>query len=108
MSQQHRMSNSNTKPVSLRILDKEYVVACPETECETLLASASYLSKKLQTVREGGKTVSNERMVVVSALNVIHEYFQYKQEESDNLQAINSYVQRLNDKIDLALIRIKS
>jgi cell division protein ZapA len=47
-------------------------------------------------------------MVVVSALNVIHEYFQYKQQESDNLQAINAYVQRLHSKIDLALIRIKS
>jgi cell division protein ZapA len=94
-------------PVTLRILDREYVVACPEDEKETLIASAKYLNQKVQEVREGGKVVSTERMVVVSALNIIHEYLQYKQQQEEQTQLLNSQVAGLQEKIELALNRLK-
>jgi cell division protein ZapA len=94
-------------PVTLRILDREYVVACPEDEKETLIASAKYLNQKVQEVREGGKVVSTERMVVVSALNIIHEYLQYKQQQDEQTQSLNSQVAGLQEKIELALNRFK-
>jgi cell division protein ZapA len=94
-------------PVTLRILDREYVVACPEDEKETLIASAKYLNQKVQEVREGGKVVSTERMVVVSALNIIHEYLQYKQQQEEQTQLLNSQMTGLQEKIELALNRLK-
>lgn len=94
-------------PVTLRILDRDYVVACPEDDKETLIASAKYLNQKVQEVREGGKVVSTERMVVVSALNIIHEYLQYKQQQEAQTLLLNSQMQGLQDKIELALNRFK-
>jgi cell division protein ZapA len=94
-------------PVTLRILDRDYVVACPEDEKETLIASAKYLNQKVQEVREGGKVVSTERMVVVSALNIIHEYLQYKQQQETQTRLLNSQMQGLQDKIELALNKFK-
>jgi cell division protein ZapA len=97
------MNRDKTIPVNLRVLDKDYVVACPEEERETLMASAHYLNEKVKQVREGGKVVSSERMVVVSALNIIHEYFQYKQETEEYVNTLNNKIALLEEKITLAL-----
>lgn len=101
------MNSGKSVPVNLRILEKDYVVACPEEERDTLMASAQYLNKKVKEVREGGKVVSTERMVVVSALNIIHEYFQYKQQKEHDVTTINHEIGRLQEKIELALSEIK-
>ncbi|WP_353572244.1 cell division protein ZapA [Candidatus Albibeggiatoa sp. nov. BB20] len=94
---------SESVQVKLHILGKDYVLGCPETERATLVDSATYLNRKLQEVKDGGKVVSNERMVVVSALNIIHEYFQYKNETEKDQLNLNSELLSLQDKISLAL-----
>jgi cell division protein ZapA len=92
-----------SETVKLHILGKDYVLGCPESERETLIESATYLNQKLQEVKNGGKVVSNERMVVVSALNIIHEYLQYKNEVEKDQLNLNSQLSSLQDKISLAL-----
>lgn len=101
------MTTSKTIPVNLRVLDKEYVVACPEEERDTLMASAQYLNQKVQEVREGGKVVSTERMVVISALNIIHEYLQYKQQRETQIDLAQNQITHLENKIAVALSAIK-
>jgi len=101
------MSGAKLKPVNLHILNKDYVVACPEDEYDTLNRASRYLNQKVQEVREGGKVVSNERVVVVSALNIVHEFFQYKQEQQDEIRDLNRRITQLQDKIDLALHQMK-
>ncbi|EDN71049.1 protein containing DUF710 [Beggiatoa sp. PS] len=102
------MNRGKPIPVNLRILEKDYVVACPEEERETLTASAQYLNQKVQQVRDGGKIVSTERIVVVSALNIIHEYLQYKQKQENEVQTVDEQVALMQDKIELALSEIKA
>lgn len=92
-----------SETVKLHILGKDYVLGCPESERETLIESATYLNQKLQEVKNGGKVVSNERIVVVSALNIIHEYLQYKNEVEKDQLNLNSQLSSLQDKISLAL-----
>jgi cell division protein ZapA len=101
------MSSGKSVTVNLRILEKDYVVACPEEERETLIAAAQYLNQKVQEVRVGGKVVSNERIVVVSALNIIHEYFQDKQQKDDYINSLNAEIRQLQEKIEVALSKIK-
>jgi len=101
------MSNEKLKPVNLHILNKDYVVACPEEEYEVLNRASRYLNQKVQEVREGGKVVSNERIVVVSALNIVHEFFQYKQEHENEIRILHQQIKQLQDKIELALNQMK-
>jgi cell division protein ZapA len=102
------MNNDQSVPVNLRILEKDYVVACPEDERETLMASAKFFNDKVQQIRNGGKVVSTERVVVISALNIIHEYLQYKQLKENDLNTIENSIVQLQEKIALALLEIKS
>jgi cell division protein ZapA len=94
------MSN-HSRTINLKILDKDYVVSCPEHESSDLLACAHYLSEKMQEVKEHGKTVSTERLLVMTALNIVHEFLQYKAEKKDYTD--NTVVERLEQKIELAL-----
>lgn len=102
------MNEAKSVPVNLRIMDKDYVVACPENEKETLLNSASYLMEKIQVVREGGKVVSTERMAVMSALNIVHEFLQYRQQTEQDMDELNQKLNNLQHKIDLVLSRMKA
>ncbi|OAD22538.1 Cell division protein ZapA-like protein [Candidatus Thiomargarita nelsonii] len=95
-------------PVNLHILDKEYVVACPEEERDTLMASAQYLNEKVKEVRNGGKVISTERLLVISALNIIHEYLHYKQEKEQHRDTFNNEIARLQKKIDMALLEVNN
>jgi cell division protein ZapA len=99
--------NGRLKPVTLHILDKDYVVACPESECADLLASADYLSQKMKEVREGGKVAGSERLLVMTALNVVHELLGYKQQKDSYTYNIGSELQRLENKIEFALTQGK-
>lgn len=60
-------------PVKVNILDKEFLVACPEEEKDELLASAAYLNRKMREIRDSGKVIGMERIAVMAALNITHE-----------------------------------
>ncbi len=97
------MSGQN-KPVKLMILDKDYTVACPESERQNLLDCADYLSEKMRVVRESGKVMGTERILVMTALNIVHELLQLQQNgtsyPSDESSA--EEIQQLIDKINAA------
>ena len=48
--------------VTVRILEKEYHVACPAEEKTDLLASAELLNMKMREIRDSGKVVGLDRV----------------------------------------------
>ena len=54
--------------VTIRILEKEYNVACPAEEKSALLASAELLNTKMREIRDSGKVVGLDRVAVMAAL----------------------------------------
>ena len=65
------MTQSQT--VTVRILDKDYHIACPAAESANLERAAEYLDKKMREIRRSGKVVGAERIAVMAALNITHE-----------------------------------
>ena len=66
------MSRDN-KGIDINILGREFRVACPEDEQETLLSAATYLDKKMREIRDQGKVIGVERIAVMAALNMAYE-----------------------------------
>ena len=66
------------KPITVTILDKEYIVGCTENEREALFASVEFLNNKMQEQRDSGKVIGAERIAAMAALNVTHEYLEYR------------------------------
>ena len=59
--------------VSVRILDKEYQVACPASERTDLLDSAEALNAKMLEIRDSGRVVGLDRIAVMAALNMAND-----------------------------------
>ena len=60
--------------VTISLLGREFRVACPEGEERALLASVDFLNRKMKEVRDTGKVVGNERIAIMAALNIAHEF----------------------------------
>ena len=94
---------TDAKPVSVTILDKEYLVSCTEREREQLYSAVEYLNKKMQEIKDSGNVIGTERIAVMAALNIASEFLTYKHENADYTSKVDDTVQRLQSKINDAL-----
>ncbi|SFG90972.1 cell division protein ZapA [Neptunomonas qingdaonensis] len=94
------MSNDPGHKVAIRIMDKEYLVGCPEGAENELFTSAEYLDKKMREIRDAGKVLGLERVAVMTALNLSHELLKSKAEHQGKF---DERIQKLNKKIDSSL-----
>ncbi len=59
--------------VNIKILEKEYQIACPASERGALLDSAELLNRKMREIRDTGKVIGLDRIAVMAALNMANE-----------------------------------
>lgn len=97
------MSKAAPHAISVRILDKEYRVACPEEEQDELLASAEFLNGKMREIRDSGKVVGMDRIAVIAALNIAHELLEQRGRKQDVQHSVGARIRSLQEKIELAL-----
>ncbi len=95
--------NDISIPIVVRILDKEYRVACQRGEEEALRNSARYLDQKMREIRTRGKVIGSDRIAVMAALNIAHELLEQKGHENTGSQAISRRLQTMQEKIDFVL-----
>lgn len=89
------MSDSrNTTTVT--ILDKEYLIACPPEEQQALQQSARHLDTKMRDIRNSGKIHGLDRIAVMAALNITHEFLQKDQAHTNSQET----AVRLATKVD--------
>lgn len=66
--------SEDVKGLDVNIMGREFRVACPEDEQQSLLDSVAYLDKKMRDIRDKGKVVGAERIAIMAALNIAHEF----------------------------------
>ena len=66
-------------PVGVRILDREYLVACGPDERDGLVAAANLLDGRMREIRAGNRMAGIDRIAVLAALNLAHELIQQRQ-----------------------------
>ena len=70
--------SAEVRGVTIMIAGREFRVACPEGEEKQLQASVELLNRKMKEVRDTGKVVGNDRIAVMAALNIAHEFLAQK------------------------------
>ena len=99
------MSEERVSRVSVRLLDREYQVACPAEERSDLLDSAEYLDAKMREVRDSGKVVGLDRIAVISALNLANELIKLRRQGSALDGDVGSRLRTLRERVEAALER---
>lgn len=93
------MSNET---VSVKILDKEYQVACPADARMGLLQSAQVLDERMRKIKSSGGVIGLERIAVMAALNLSHELL-LAQQASAAPKADQETLSRMQNKIEAQL-----
>lgn len=94
---------TETIPVTVHILDKEYRIACPRQEREALLNSASYLNDRMRELRDSGKVAGADRIAVMVALNVVNDLFKCRGDQEIHAMQLGNRIKALQNKVDAAL-----
>ena len=97
------MTHQDQARVSVRIMDKEYIVACPYDERSALLDAAEFLNARMREIRDTGKVVGLDRIAVMAALNLAHEYLKGKERESKVDNGVGQRVRALRERVEGAL-----
>ena len=94
---------SEAAAVTIRLLDKDYQVACPAEERAALLESARYLDEKMREIRDSRKMIGSERIAVMAALNITHDLLQSQQ--GGETAEMDSKLRQLQNKVEAAITR---
>ena len=89
--------------VSVRILDKEYQVACPAEERTDLLDSAEILNDKMREIRDSGRIVGLDRIAVMAALNMANDLIHAKARDQELEGGISDRLKLISDRVDNVL-----
>jgi cell division protein ZapA len=90
--------------VSVRILEKEYQVACLPEERSELLDSAEFLNGKMRDIRDAGNIVGLDRIAVMAALNLAHELLKRNRNEAIESE-VTERVRQMRERVESALNR---
>ena len=92
MSEEHR-------PVSVVIMEKEYLVACNDQERESLFNSVELLNRKMIELRDHGKVSGSERIAVMAALNIAHDLLEHKRQHEVYTNRVEAFMCRIEKRI---------
>jgi len=66
--------SADAKGLQISIMGREFRVACEPDEEKALLEAVEYLNRKMQEIKEQGKITGLDRIAVMAALNISHEF----------------------------------
>ncbi|HET9484770.1 MAG TPA: cell division protein ZapA [Xanthomonadales bacterium] len=92
-----------SEPISVSILDREFLVACTPEERPGLVAAASLVDGKMRELRASARTASADRIAVMAALNLAHELLQLRQNATQLDAAVGGELDALRARLDAML-----
>lgn len=99
------MSASGSEPVSIHILDKEYLIACPPQEREDLQRAATLLTSRLKEIRENGKVIGTDRLLMMAALNLANDLAKLQAREAKVTSEYGGRVRQMRERVERALVQ---
>jgi cell division protein ZapA len=89
--------------VNIKILDKDYRIACQPEEQDELLASARLLDARMREIRQAGRVIGSDRIAVLAALNIAHDLIQLQKarggEDSDTVRRLRRLEERVTEAL---------
>ena len=103
MSSVPSKSREKQSTVSFTILEREYVLACPEEEHQLLLDSVELVKQKINEVRQGGNVVGGEKIAVMAALHLAYQLIDYRTEKECYTEEMDGSVRSMLERVRAVL-----
>lgn len=93
-----------TEGISVRILDRDFMIGCPADEREALQAAAQMLEGRMREIRSDHRMAAFDRVAVIAALNLAAEVNALQRERNGRDSELARGIAELNRKIEALLI----
>jgi cell division protein ZapA len=100
------LNASAPQPVTVSILDRDYLVACTPEERAGLIAAAALLDGRMRELRNAARSATLDRIAVLAALNLAHELQLQSQSNSSSDGAVEQQLAALRGRLDGALVAL--
>ena len=97
------MTNKENEKITIKIMEKEFSIHCPKNKTEELQEIASYLDQRMHHINQNKQPLNLERLAVITALNLSHELFRYRQAHEIHKRSVKERLNRLKNKIEKIL-----
>lgn len=91
------MADPNT--LEVKILEKDYLVACPDEKKPSLRQAAEHLDTKMREIRASGKVHGTERIAVMAALNITYEMMESTASHIGQQALLDSLERKLDEAL---------
>ena len=88
--------------LKVKILEKEYLVSCPDDKKDALTSAAGHLDSKMRDIRSSGKVLGTERIAVMAALNITYELLESSKGSTSELTALTTLEERMDQILNKA------
>ena len=65
---------SDDSSLQINVMGREFRIACAPDEQKSLREAVDYLNRKMQEIKDQGKVSGLDRIAIMAALNISHEY----------------------------------
>jgi cell division protein ZapA len=91
------------KGLDVDIMGREFRIACSDEEQRDLLKAVDYLNNRMRDIRDAGKVVGVERIAIMAALNIAHEYLTTRVEGGFDVGEFKRRMSGMQAAIDQAM-----
>ena len=95
----------SAKTIDISILGRSYKIACEDGERDALLEAVAYLDGKMGEIKKSGKVNGTDRIAVMAALNIAHEFLTTKLGGGFDIGQAKRRIALIEAKLDEVLAR---
>lgn len=101
-------TSGNNDPVALRLIDREFLIACAPEEREGLVEAAALLDRKMRELRANARAPSFERLAVLAAVSMTHELLALRKQQGGDDRQTALRVAAMRQRLEFALENVAS
>ena len=97
------MSSQNKGGLDVSIMGREFRISCTDDEQKDLIKAVEFLNNKMREIRDAGKVVGVERVAIMAALNITHEFLYTRMEGGFDVGEFKRRISSMQAAIDQAM-----
>ena len=91
------------KGLDVNIMGREFRVACTDEQKPDLIKTVDYLNGKMRDIRDAGKVIGVERIAIMAALNIAHEFLSTRVDGGFDIGEFKRRMASMRSTIDQAM-----
>jgi cell division protein ZapA len=92
--------------VDVNIMGRQFVIGTPSAESETLRQAVKMLNQKITTIQEHGRIVETDKIVIMAALNLAHDFLKMTTKDGLEFGQFESKINGMISQCEKALAKI--